>query len=78
MVKNKKNIIMENKMKFKTSINCGGCVAKVTPQLNAIEGIQWEVDITNPDKILTVSGEDIQEAQIFDAVRKVGFLIERV
>lgn len=78
MLENKKNIIMENKMKFKTSINCGGCVAKVTPQLDAIEGIQWEVDTTNPDKILTVSGEDIQEAQIRDAVRKVGFQIERI
>ncbi len=26
-------------LKFKTNINCGGCVAKVTPELNATEGI---------------------------------------
>lgn len=42
-------------LQFKTNINCGGCVAKVTPGLNETEGIcHWNVDTNNPNKILTV------------------------
>ena len=40
----------KNILKFKTSINCGGCIAKVTPYLDSVKGItKWEVDRT--DKI---------------------------
>lgn len=71
---------MENNHKtlqFKTNINCGGCVATVTPFLNNAEGIcQWEVDTTNKDKILTVKAEQISEQQIIDTVQKAGFKIE--
>ncbi len=70
---------MENKHKtlqFKTNINCGGCVATVTPFLNEIEDIShWEVDTTNKDKILTVETE-INEQQIIETVLKAGFKIE--
>lgn len=32
-------------LQFKTNINCSGCVAKVTPELNETEGIwHWNVD----------------------------------
>lgn len=42
---------------FKTTINCGNCVRAITPILNAEPGISsWEVDTTNPDKLLTVRG----------------------
>ncbi|HKO75869.1 MAG TPA: cation transporter [Flavobacterium sp.] len=41
---------------FKTNINCGGCVAKVTPVLDTTDGIEtWTVDTTNKDKILSVT-----------------------
>lgn len=64
--------------KFKTNIKCGGCVAKVTPGLNETAGVdQWEVDINNPEKILTVS-YDGNEDSIISAVKKAGFLIEKV
>jgi hypothetical protein len=37
------------KLHFKTNINCGGCVAKVTPKLNETEGIcHWSVDTIIP------------------------------
>lgn len=43
-----------DKFQFKTNIKCGGCVAKVTPHLNALQGVKsWKVNIQNPDKILT-------------------------
>lgn len=44
-------------IKFKTTIKCSGCVAKVTPFLNeALGEDNWEVDYNNPSKILTVVG----------------------
>lgn len=68
---------MEKEMKFKTTINCGGCVAKVTPLLNSAEGIEsWNVDTDNPDKILTVKADDITEDKVMETVKKAGFKIE--
>lgn len=66
--------------KFKTTINCSGCVAKVTPALNAAVGEdKWEVDTQNPDKILTVTAADaVTEEQIVQAVKKLGFKAERI
>ena len=47
---------METK-KFKTNIKCSGCVATVTPHLNeAVGEANWNVDITDPAKILSVNG----------------------
>ncbi len=67
---------MEKQLKFKTSINCSGCVAKVTPLLNAVEGIEsWNVDTNNPDKILTVTTALPQDS-IVETVKKAGFKIE--
>ncbi|SMC64552.1 heavy-metal-associated domain-containing protein [Moheibacter sediminis] len=62
-------------MKFKTNINCGGCIASVTPHLNQIEGINWKVDTENPDKILTVDSDKVSEQEIIEAVKKAGFQI---
>ena len=65
-------------IKFKTDIKCSGCLEKVTPHLNEIAGEDnWEVDIHNPSKILTVIGES-DEAKIREAVQKAGFKAEKV
>ncbi len=64
--------------KFKTNINCSGCVSGVTPFLNKLENISWKVDTENPDKILTVESENISEEEIVKAVKKAGFEIEMV
>ena len=70
---------MNKEMKFKTTINCGGCVAKVTPLLNSAEGIEsWNVDTDNPDKILTVKADGITEDIVMETVKKAGFKIEPV
>jgi copper chaperone len=62
-------------LKFKTSINCGNCVRTVTGFLNDIENIQWEVDTDNPEKILTVKGENLKAEEIIEAVEDAGFEI---
>lgn len=63
--------------KFKTNINCGGCVTGVTPYLNRVSGINWKVDTDNPDKILTVETDEATEDDIIKAVKKAGYEIEK-
>jgi cation transport ATPase len=68
---------METKtMNFKTNINCGGCVAKVTPFLNQNQAIfSWQVDTQNPDKILTIAS-NLTENQIVSLVNQAGFQVK--
>lgn len=67
-----------NTYKFKTNMKCSGCIATVTPALDATPGIsKWEVDLVNPDKILTVESTDTNETAILNAVQTAGFKIER-
>ncbi len=64
-------------LQFKTNINCGGCVAKVTGPLNEEASIKnWQVDTANPQKILTVKTEDLSAKQIIEVVNKAGFKAE--
>lgn len=66
-------------LKFKTNIKCSGCVATVTPELNHTVGENnWEVDVQDPNKILTVSQEGISVQQVVEAVEKAGFKAEAV
>jgi copper chaperone len=66
-------------MKFKTNINCGACVAKVTPILNDNEQIEsWSVDTENPEKILTVSGNAIDEEELIYSLKKIGYRAEKI
>ncbi len=68
---------MEN-LKFKTTIKCEGCLAKVTPHLNETAGEgKWHVDLTNPAKILTIDTES-DSAKIKGAVEKAGFKAELI
>ncbi len=61
-------------MKFKTNINCGNCVKAVKGFLNDVRGLEsWEVNTDHPDKILTVKGEQLQEADVIEAVEDAGF-----
>jgi len=70
----------ENKtFQFKTNINCGGCVATLTPFLDAAEGIdQWDVDTANKDKILSVHSKELTEEAIIQIVQSAGYKIESI
>jgi copper chaperone CopZ len=62
--------------KFKTTIKCSGCVSKATPFLNETLGdSNWQVDITNPSKVLTVVG-DHDAHTVVSVVEKAGFKAE--
>lgn len=63
--------------RFKTNINCGGCIASVKPHLDGKEGIcSWSVDTANADKVLTVEAEGMSEQEVADVVRKAGYKAE--
>ena len=63
-----------NTLKFKTNVNCGGCIATVTPHLNQIKGIiKWSVDTSNAMKILTVEASGLQPEVIVETLKKAGY-----
>lgn len=65
-------------LRFKTNINCSGCVAKVTTFLNETVGEgNWQVDTKNPEKTLTVQTK-LSQDQIQNSVKAAGFRIEKV
>lgn len=65
------------KHQFKTNIKCGGCIAAVTPYLNAANEIKhWSVDTDNADKILTVEAENVSPEAIAQIVKKAGYQAE--
>lgn len=65
-------------IQFKTNAKCGGCVAQIAAKLDVIlKKEQWSVDLTSPDRILTVTS-DLSAQTIVDAVRDAGFSAERI
>ncbi|MFC0321196.1 MULTISPECIES: heavy-metal-associated domain-containing protein [Olivibacter] len=66
-------------LKFKTNIKCGGCIETVTPFLNNLSEVKkWEVDITDPDKILTVQGDESLDGQkVMSALDQAGYKAEK-
>ena len=64
-------------LQFKTNINCGGCIKAVTPMLNQQAGTgNWQVDTATPDKILTVTSDQLTADQVVQAVENAGFKIQ--
>lgn len=62
---------------FKTNIKCTGCLAKAAPFLNRAAGKDnWEVDLQNPERILTVTGTDTDSAAVQSAVKEAGYTAE--
>ena len=65
--------------KFKTTIQCNGCLSKVTPKLNEILKEQsWSVDLESDDRILTVNDDSVSVDAVVSAVKSVGFEIEEL
>lgn len=67
------------KYQFKTNINCSGCIARVTPYLEANNEIKsWKVDTSNPNKILTIETDNLSSEIIQEIVRNAGFKAENI
>ncbi len=66
------------KFKFKTNINCLGCVAQFREHVKNADGVtHWEVDTTTSDKLLTLKGM-LTEKEAVELVQKAGFTVREV
>ena len=67
------------KLKFKTNINCGGCLRGVTPVLDGKEAIKhWEVDLQSPARTLTVETEALTADEVKALVAGAGYEAELI
>ena len=63
-------------IQVKTSAKCAGCVAKIGEELNRfLTPEQWSLDLSNPDKLLTVNA-DVPAERVVEAMRAAGFKAE--
>ena len=61
-------------LKFKTNINCGGCIATVTPYLDKVKNVsKWSVDTSTPLKILTIETEGTNPDEITEVMKTAGY-----
>lgn len=62
-------------MKFKTNIKCGGCIAAVTPTLDQAVGAgNWEVDLSHPDRILSLPATDLPADKVTALLANAGYV----
>jgi copper chaperone CopZ len=63
-------------IQLKTNIKCGGCIAAVTNVMNDLTGEgNWTVDTTTPDKIMTVTTENVTAQQITQVLEQAGYKV---
>ncbi|MBO3700576.1 heavy-metal-associated domain-containing protein [Roseivirga sp. E12] len=62
---------------YKTNINCGGCIATVTPFMEKAKSVEeWSVDTDSKIKLLTVSGTNLDKIEVEALVKSAGFEIK--
>lgn len=68
-----------NEWRYRTSIMCNGCIAKVKPILDSAEGVaSWSVNLDTPERILTIVPDGAVEEELLTQLRGAGFTIERI
>jgi len=66
-------------MQFKTNLKCNGCIERIAPQMNSLDGIiTWDVDLTKPVKILKVESMRDNEPEIISILREKGYTCEKI
>ena len=67
---------------FKTDINCLGCVHEIQPHLDKLEESQeiehWNVDLNNPDNILTIETNNLTAQEVETVIQTAGFKAQPV
>jgi hypothetical protein len=62
--------------KYRTNLNCASCVAAVKPYLDNDPTIRrWAVDTADPNKVLTVEGDDVTPELVERDVASAGFKV---
>jgi copper chaperone len=64
---------------YKTNINCGSCLSKVSPKMLALEGVlHWEVDLGHADRLMTVEASEEVLREVSGVVASAGFRAEEL
>ncbi|MCF8307608.1 MAG: heavy-metal-associated domain-containing protein [Bacteroidales bacterium] len=66
-----------SKLKFKTNLNCDGCVSKVKPHLEKLNITDWDVDLKSKGSPVTVEGENINPEDVKKAFEAAGYNAEQ-
>jgi len=60
--------------KYKTTINCGSCIAKVQTTLDELLGEgKWQVDTQSVDKILLTENDTFDEEDLILRLAELGY-----
>ena len=55
--------------KFKTTAKCAGCVKAIGEKLSKeLAAVQWSIDLTSPNRVLTVAADTPSDARIEELV----------
>jgi hypothetical protein len=64
-------------LKFKTNITSEDNLQKIMPILNNEQSIhEWQIDSSNPDNLLTLSGTEVDPQLVINLLQKAGFEVE--
>ena len=67
------------KLLFKTSLKCNGCIKAITPGIESIIEVKdWKVDLDSADKVLEVEASSDVTDQVIENVKKAGYEISRL
>jgi len=65
--------------RYKTNINCASCVRMVQAVLDAqLNHGSWEVDTQSENKLLKVTSETINSAELIKSLAELGFEAELI
>ena len=66
-------------MSFKTNAKCMGCLTKIEETLQGkINREEWDLDLSDPERILTVTSDKLAVGEIIELISKIGFKIEQM
>lgn len=61
-------------LRVKTDLRCGACVESIRPLFDAEPGVKsWIADVSTPDKLLTVEGNDISTKRVGELLQAKGY-----
>jgi hypothetical protein len=61
-------------LRVKTDLRCGACVESIRPLFDAEPGVKrWTADVSTPDKLLTVEGNDISAKRVGELLQSKGY-----
>jgi copper chaperone len=63
---------MESRIYTVPGMHCGHCQAAVTEELQGVPGVQ-SVDVDLDSKLVTVSGEDLDDTALRSAIAEAGY-----